>query len=66
MSSKKRKKQLEKRIEGLQKQIERHEKFVQHGERRLDTTIDYWKKEIERFESKKKLTEEKLKKLKEK
>ena len=66
MGSKKRKKQLEKRIEGLQKQIERHKEFVQHREGKLDTTIDYWKKEIERFENKKKLTEEKLKKLKEK
>jgi len=66
MGLKKRKKQLEKRIEGLQKQIERHEEFVKYKEGRLDTTKDYWKKEIRRFENKKKLAEEKLKKLKEK
>ncbi len=65
MSTKKRKKQLEKRIEGLKIQIERHEEFVQHKEGKLDTTKNYWKKEIERFENKKKLSEEKLKKLKE-
>ena len=65
MSSKHRREQLEKRIEGLKKQIERHEDFVQYKEGRLDTTKDYWKKEIGRFQSKKKLTEEKLRKLKE-
>ena len=66
MSSKKRKKQLEKRIEGLKKQIERHEDFVKNRKGRLDTTKDYWKKEIVKFEKKKKLTNNKLRKLKEK
>lgn len=66
MSLKKRKKQLEKRIEGMQRQIERHGGFVMTEKGRLDTTVDYWKKEIKRFEKKKEITEEKLKKLKEK
>ena len=66
MVLKKRKKQLEKRIEGLSKQIEKHEDFVKSKKGRLDTTKNYWKKEIKRFEKKKELSEEKLKKLKEK
>ena len=66
MGLKKRKKQLEKRIKGLEKQIERHEDFVKNKEGRLDTTKDYWRKEIIRFGKKKELSKEKLKKLKEK
>ncbi|MBS3151312.1 hypothetical protein J4443_02970 [Candidatus Woesearchaeota archaeon] len=66
MSSKKRKKQLEKRIEGLKEQIAKHKGFIGTMGGRLDTTQDYWRKEIERFENKKKLSEEKLRKLKEK
>ena len=64
MGLKKRKKQLEKRIEGLAKQIEKHEGFVETMRGKLDTTKDYWKKEINRFRDKKELAKEKLKKLK--
>lgn len=50
----------------MNKQIEKHGDFIKHRDGRLDTTKDYWKKEIERFEKKKELSEEKLKKLREK
>ena len=46
---KSRKKQLRKRIAGLLKQIERHKKLVMTKRGRLDTTRDYWKKEIARL-----------------
>ncbi|MBI2105716.1 hypothetical protein HYT56_02655 [Candidatus Woesearchaeota archaeon] len=64
MSSKRRKKQLEKRIEGFEKQIERHEGFIETMRGRLDATKNYWRKEINRFRDKKELAKEKLKKLK--
>ena len=37
----------EKRIKSVQKQIEKHEEKIQIKEGRLDTTKDYWQKEID-------------------
>lgn len=37
----------EKRIESLQKQVNKHEEKIQKEKGRLDTTKDYWKKEID-------------------
>lgn len=37
----------EKRIKSIQKQIEEHEEKIQKEKGRLDTTKDYWKKEID-------------------
>ena len=45
-----RKKQLEKRKEGLKRQKEKHLKKIEELEGRKDTTKDYWRKEVERFE----------------
>jgi len=48
MKDKKRMKKLrEKRIKSLQKQIDKHEEKIQKEKGRLDTTKDYWKKEID-------------------
>jgi chromosome segregation ATPase len=47
---KKRRKQIEKRIEGLQAQKEKHEEKVATLEGQKDTTHDYWKKEIKRMQ----------------
>jgi len=41
------KKLREKRIESIQKQVEKHEEKIQTEEGRKDTTKDYWKKEID-------------------
>ena len=41
------KKLREKRIEYIQKQVEKHEEKIQTEEGRKDTTKDYWKKEID-------------------
>jgi hypothetical protein len=40
------KKIREKRIKSTQKQIEKHEDKIENEKGRLDTTKDYWKKEI--------------------
>ena len=48
MEDKKRMKKLrEKRIKSLKKQIDKHEGKIQKEKGRLDTTKDYWKKEID-------------------
>ena len=41
------KKIREKRIKALQKQIDKHEDKIQKEKGRLDTTKDYWRKEID-------------------
>jgi len=41
------KKLRKKRIESVQKQIDEHEEKIEKGKGRLDTTKDYWKKEID-------------------
>ena len=41
------KKVREKRIKAIGKQIDKHEELIQHEKGRLDTTKDYWKKEID-------------------
>jgi len=46
----KRKKQLMKRIEGLEAQKEKHLWKIDNLAGGKDTTHDYWKKEIERME----------------
>jgi len=37
----------EKRIKSIKKQIEKHEEKIKKEKGRLDTTKDYWKKEID-------------------
>ena len=56
--NKKQRKQVEKKIEGLKKQIEGHEEKIRTMVGRKDTTHDYWKKEIARMEEEKKGLEE--------
>ena len=46
----KQKKQIKKRILGLEKQKELHEEKVKTLIGRKDTTKDYWQKEIDRME----------------
>lgn len=41
------KKLREKRIASIQEQIEKHEDKIKTEKGRLDTTKDYWKKEID-------------------
>ena len=41
------KKLRKKRIKSIQKQIGEHEKKIKEEKGRLDTTKDYWKKEID-------------------
>ena len=41
------KKVREKRIESIGKQIDKHEGLIENEKGRLDTTKDYWKKEID-------------------
>jgi len=64
MSLKKRRKQLDKKIDGLNKQIKRHKNLVRTKRGRLDTTKNYWLKEIDKFEEEKGMAKEKLKRLK--
>jgi len=45
--SKRMKKLRNKRIDSIQEQIEEHEKKIDNEEGRLDTTKDYWRKEID-------------------
>ena len=47
---KERKKQIEKRIKGLERQINKHKQKILNLIGRKDTTQDYWKKEIEQME----------------
>jgi hypothetical protein len=42
------KKIREKRIEALEKQVEKHEEKIKNEQGRKDTTKDYWKKEIDK------------------
>lgn len=35
-----------KRIKAVQKQIDKHEDLIEHEKGRLDTTKNYWRKEI--------------------
>lgn len=49
VKSKKRRKQIEKRIEGLKKQREKHLEKIETLEGRKDTTKDYWRKEVARL-----------------
>jgi len=41
------KKVREKRIHSVQKQIDKHEKKIEKETGKLDTTKDYWRKEID-------------------
>ena len=41
------KKLREKRIKSIKKQIDKHEEKIDEEEGRLDTTKDYWRKEID-------------------
>ena len=43
----------EKRIKSIKKQIDKHEELIKTEKGRLDTTKDYWKKEIDEKFSKK-------------
>ncbi len=61
----KREKRLEKQIQGLKEQIEKHREKLRTEKGRKDTTHDYWKKEIENFEEQVEEREEILDKLKE-
>ena len=56
----KRRKQLEKRRDGLKKQKERHIQKLKEFEGRDYTTPDYWVKEVERIDSEIEDIEEKL------
>jgi predicted nucleic acid-binding Zn-ribbon protein len=57
--NKKQRKQIEKKIEGFKKQIEKHEEKIKTMTGKKDTTHDYWKKEIARMEEEKRELEEK-------
>ena len=41
------KKLREKRIKSIQRQIDKHKEKIKNEKGRLDTTKDYWKKEID-------------------
>ena len=41
------KKLRKKRIKSIEKQIDKHKENIQNEKGRLDTTKDYWKKEID-------------------
>ena len=62
MSDRKRMKKIrEKRIEAIDRQISSHEEKIKTEKPKKDTTIDYWKKEIEeKFKRIKKEDEEYL------
>lgn len=60
----KRKKRLEKQIEGIEKQIFLHEEKIEKYGYEKPYLSDYWKKQIESFEEVKKEREKKLKKFK--
>jgi len=48
MKDRKRMKKIcEKRVKSIQKQIDKHEEKIQKEKGRLDTTKDYWRKEID-------------------
>jgi oligoendopeptidase F len=53
-------KQIEKRIEGLKKQRDKHLLKKATLEGRKDTTQDYWQKEIDNFEEQMRELEERL------
>jgi predicted nucleic acid-binding Zn-ribbon protein len=55
----KREKRLKKGIESIKKQIARHEEKMKKGGSK-DTTVDYWKKEVESFQKRKVEQEKKL------
>ena len=55
------KKVREKKKESIQKQIDKHEEKIKYEKGRLDTTSEYWKKEIdEKFLKQKEEAEEYL------
>lgn len=62
----KRKKRIEKQIEGLRKIRDEHKEKLKNEDGNKDTTHDYWKKEIEGFDKEIELLRKKLKELKEK
>ncbi len=62
----KRAKRLERKIEGLKRQEQKHLFKLEREPGRKDTTQDYWKGEILRFREQRKIIEEKLKKLRDK
>jgi len=62
----KRVKRLERKIEGLKRQEQKHLFKLEQEQGRKDTTPDYWRGEIFRFKQQRKIVEEKLKKLKNK
>jgi len=47
---KKRRKQIEKKIEGLEAQKEKHKQKILTLQGRKDTTHDYWQKEVDRMQ----------------
>ena len=48
MTDKKRMKKIrKKRIKSVQKQVDKHEEKIEKEKGRLDTTKDYWRKEID-------------------
>lgn len=61
----KREKRLIKQIKGLEKQAEKQRIKIYTEQGNKDTTHDYWRGEIERFEKQKKKQQEILKKLEE-
>lgn len=50
MANKRREKQIEKRIIGLEKQRQKHLEKIETLEGRKDTTRDYWRKEVARLD----------------
>ena len=60
----KRKKRLMKQEEGLLRQAEKHREKIEEELGSKDTTHEYWKKEIVRFENRVKERVKKLRKLK--
>ncbi len=54
-----RKKRL-KKIESLQKQIQKHKDKIAHYEGKNDALVDYWEKEIDGFEEQIREEEDKL------
>lgn len=59
----KRKKRLEKEIEGIKRQIEKHKEKIEKFGHEKDYLPEYWMTQIESFEKRKKDREEKLKKM---
>lgn len=60
MGRKRQKKQLKKRRKGLERQKEKHLYKLENLQGRKDTTPEYWRKEVNRFEEDIKDINEKL------